>query len=65
MIKQYFSNGETFNLAVTPVRSTNANGIVSLDLYETTRKLPSSVTGIPVLSASAGDPDVKVAVTQA
>ena len=52
-------------MPVTPVRSTNANGIVSLDLYETTYKLPPNITGIPTVSASASDPDVKVAVTQA
>jgi hypothetical protein len=58
-------NGETIDLPATPVRSTNANGIVSLDLYETTYKLPSNITGMPTVSASASDPDVKVAVTQA
>jgi arabinoxylan arabinofuranohydrolase len=58
-------NGRAIDLPVTPVRSTNANGIVGLDLYETTYKLPSNVTGIPTISASASDPVVKVAVTQA
>jgi arabinoxylan arabinofuranohydrolase len=58
-------NGETLDLPATPVRSTNANGIVGLDLYETTYKLPSSITGIPTVKASASDPDVKVAIMQA
>jgi arabinoxylan arabinofuranohydrolase len=58
-------NGETIELPATPVRSTNANGIVSLDLYETSWKLPSGITGIPAVSASASDPAVKVTVTQA
>jgi hypothetical protein len=58
-------NGESIDLPATPVRSTNANGIVSLDLYETTYKLPPSITGIPTVSASASNPDVKVAITQA
>ncbi len=57
-------NGRAIDLPATPVRSTNANGIVGLDLYETTYKLPSTVTGIPSVSASASDPAVKVAVTQ-
>ena len=58
-------NGEAIDLPATPVRSTNANGIVGLDLYETTYKLPSDITGIPVVSASASNREVKVAVTQA
>jgi arabinoxylan arabinofuranohydrolase len=58
-------NGEAIDLPSIPVRSTNANGIVGYDLYEATYKLPSNITGIPALSASANDPDVKVSVTQA
>ena len=58
-------NGEAIDLPATPVRSTNANGIVGIDLYETTFKLPSNMTGIPVVSASASNRRVKVAVTQA
>ncbi len=58
-------NGAAIDLPATPVRSTNANGIVGLDLYETTYKLPSGVTGIPKVSASASDKVVKVAITQA
>jgi arabinoxylan arabinofuranohydrolase len=58
-------NGVAIDLPVTPVRSTNANGIVGLDLYETTYKIPSSIAGIPNVSASASNPDVKVAITQA
>jgi arabinoxylan arabinofuranohydrolase len=58
-------NGEAIDLPATPVRSTNANGIVSLDLYETTYKLPSNITGIPTVSASASNPEVKIAITQA
>ncbi len=58
-------NGQAIELPATPVRSTNANGIVSPDLYETTYKLPSDITGIPTVSASASDPGIKVTVTQA
>jgi arabinoxylan arabinofuranohydrolase len=58
-------NGEAIDLPSTPVRSTNANGIVGLDLYETTYKLPSDMKGIPVVSASANNRQVKVSVTQA
>jgi hypothetical protein len=58
-------NGQAIELPATPVRSTNANGIVSVDLYETTYKLPSGITAIPTVSASASDPDIKLAITQA
>jgi arabinoxylan arabinofuranohydrolase len=58
-------NGEAINLPSTPVRSTNANGIVGLDFFETTYKLPSDLKEMPVVSASANNRQVKVAVTQA
>ncbi len=58
-------NGEAIEVPATPVRSTNANGIVGYDLYETTYKVPSNITGIPTVSASASDQDVKVTITQA
>jgi arabinoxylan arabinofuranohydrolase len=46
------------------VRSTNANGIVGYDLYETTVTLPDGNTNIPVVTASANHKDVKVDVVQ-
>ena len=58
-------NGEAIVVPATPVRSTNANGIVGYDLYEAAYKVPSSATGTPTVSASASDPAVKVAITQA
>jgi arabinoxylan arabinofuranohydrolase len=58
-------NGETLDIPATPVRSTNTNGIVGYDLYEITYNVPSSITGIPYISASSGNPLVKVAITQA
>lgn len=58
-------NGVEIDLPATPVRSTNANGIIGLDLHEATYQIPSNTTRIPSVSASASDPDVKVAVTQA
>jgi hypothetical protein len=58
-------NGETVQLPASPVRSTNANGIVSVDLYQATHAIPAAVTEVPRVSASASDPAVKVAVTQA
>jgi len=58
-------NGVEIDLPATPVRSSNANGIIGLDLYEAPYQIPSETTGIPSVSASASDPDVKVTVTQA
>lgn len=58
-------NGEAIAVPATPVRSTNANGIVGYDLYETTYKVPTSANGTPKVSASASDPAVKVAIAQA
>jgi len=57
--------GEEIDLPATPVRSTNANGITGLDLYETTYKATSGISGIPEVTASESDQDVKVTVTQA
>ena len=58
-------NGEVVAVPATPVRSTNANGIIGYDIYETTYKVPASATAVPTVSASASDPAVKVAITQA
>ncbi|MBN1143373.1 MAG: hypothetical protein JXA72_03080 [Bacteroidales bacterium] len=58
-------NGVAIDVPHTPVRSTNANGIVGYDLYETTYKVPADITGTPSISASASNPDVKIAITQA
>lgn len=57
-------NGKAIDVPAIPVRSTNANGIVGYDLYETTVKLPSGGQ-IPVITASASDKAVKVSVEQA
>lgn len=57
-------NGKAIDVPAIPVRSTNANGIVGYDLYETTVKLPSGGQ-IPVITASTSDKAVKVSVEQA
>jgi arabinoxylan arabinofuranohydrolase len=57
-------NGKNIELPATPVRSTNANGIVGYDLYETTVTLPAGNTNIPVVTASASHTDVKVDIVQ-
>jgi arabinoxylan arabinofuranohydrolase len=58
-------NGKALDVPLTPVRSTNANGIVGYDLYETTCKIPVDLTEIPTVSASANNPNVKISITQA
>src|SRR5690554_312680 len=58
-------NGKEIVLPQTPVRSTNANGIVSYDLYEATYPLPSGATTVPTVTASSDHKQVKVNVTQA
>jgi hypothetical protein len=58
-------NGEAIKLPATPVRSTNANGITGVDLYEAVYTIPAGVTEIPQVSASASDRKVKVDVAQA
>lgn len=58
-------NGKEIDVPLTPVRSTNANGITGYDLYETTYKVPADLTGTPSVSASASNPEVKTAITQA
>ncbi|WP_379125838.1 hypothetical protein [Paradesertivirga mongoliensis] len=58
-------NGKVINLPKTPVRSTNENGILGYNNYEATYTIPSGTTAIPVVSASASNPAVKVKITQA
>lgn len=58
-------NGTAIELPATPVRSTNANGIVGVDIYEAKYKVPSTVTGVPTVSASSDNKAVKVSVKQA
>lgn len=58
-------NGKVIDLPEAPVRSTNANGIIGYNIYETTYNLPSGTANIPSVTASASNPDVKVNINQA
>ncbi len=58
-------NGEELKIPETPVRSTPQNGIVGYDQYEVVYTLPSSVTSVPTVTASASDPEVGIQVNQA
>lgn len=58
-------NGKNIELPVTPVRSTNANGIVGYDIYEAAYKVPAGLAGIPKVTASSNNPAVKISITQA
>ena len=57
-------NGNAIDVPATPVRSTNANGIVGYDLYETTVTLPSGTTEIPAVSATASNSAVQIDIVQ-
>ncbi len=58
-------NGIEVDLPKYPVRSTNANGIVGYNLYETTYSLPAGTTTVPAVSALSDHRKVYVTVTQA
>ncbi len=58
-------NGKAIEVPATPVRSTNENGIVGYDLYETKVTLPSGSSQIPTVTASGSTDDVKVTIAQA
>lgn len=58
-------NGQNIELPKTPTRSTNENGIVGYDLYETTYQLPAGTTATPTVSASVDNDTVKIKVAQA
>jgi len=58
-------NGVDLVIPTIPVRSTNANGLVSYDMYEIKYPVPATVTGIPVISATASDKSVKIVLKQA
>ncbi len=57
-------NGKNIDLPATPVRSTNANGIVGYDIYEATYKVPSGTTALPKVTASSDNRSVKITVMQ-
>ena len=58
-------NGKAIEIPANPVRSTNANGITGVDIYEAKYTVPASETKVPKVTASASDKKVKVKVTQA
>ncbi|MBZ4044688.1 hypothetical protein [Flavobacterium hibisci] len=58
-------NGEDLKLSETPVRFTRANGNVGYDIYEATSKVGSEANSIPVVAATASNPEVKISIIQA
>jgi hypothetical protein len=58
-------NGQAINLPAFPVRSSNANGITGVDIYDAAYAVPADAAEIPQVSASASDASVKVEVKQA
>ena len=59
------ANGHRLDIPEPPIRSTNANGIVGYNLFETTCKLPLGTTIAPTITASSNNRKVKIKVTQA
>ncbi len=57
-------NGKSIDIPKTPIRSTNANGIVGYDQYQVSYKVPDASTGVPTVTASSNNPDVKITVIQ-
>ncbi|WP_072067650.1 hypothetical protein [Bacteroides thetaiotaomicron] len=57
-------DGKTIDLPKSPVRSTNTNGILGYDRYETTIKTFFNDIKMPTVSAIASSPDVKVMIVQ-
>ena len=58
-------NGKTIEVPITPIRSTNKNGIVGYDQYQASVSLSENTNQAPVVSASADNKAVKVDVKQA
>lgn len=56
-------NGVALDLPSTPVRSTNENGITGYDLYRASVEM-SPGSAVPVVTAAASDPAVKIDTTQ-
>lgn len=59
------ADSREISLPSAPLRSSNTNGITGYSTYEAVYKVPPGTTAIPVISASADNPAVKVTVTQA
>ena len=60
-----YIDGEEIKVPGTPVRSTNSNGIVGYNIYETMYEIDSNTTEIPIVTATVDNEDVRVAITQA
>lgn len=57
-------DGRKVDLPVTPIRSTNANGITGYNQYEAEYIVPANATDIPKVSASSNDPSVRIDIVQ-
>ena len=57
-------NGEPVCMPATPVRFDNVNGYAGYDHYEAEFGILATSTGVPSVSASCSNPEVKISVTQ-
>lgn len=58
-------NGKEVQLPEVPVRSTDTNGLVGYNIYETSVPLPNGTINAPVVTASSNSKKVKINVVQA
>ena len=58
-------NGKSLDLPTTPVRSTESNGITGYGIYEAKYQVPSGSGSVPVVTATASIPEVKITIEQA
>lgn len=57
-------NGRSLTLPQTPTRMTNANGILSYNEYDVVAPLVEGERQIPIVTATADNPEVKITVLQ-
>lgn len=58
------AGGQKVELPNTPVRSTNNNGIIGIDIYEATVQVPSGAA-VPKVAATSDNKNVKISLAQA
>lgn len=57
-------NGVAIDMPTEPVRSTGANGLTGYDVYEARIGISANGKSVPVVTASATDPDIKIDISQ-
>ncbi len=63
-VVKIMADGKELEMPATPVRSTNENGLTGYDRYEVACHVPAGKSTLPVISASASTPEVKIEILQ-